>query len=174
MNEKRLHLGCGEKYIPGFTHIDIQPYKHIDHVSVVSKLDMIEDSTVELIYACHVLEHFGRNEYYSVLKSGIKLQPKGILRLAVPDFKACIDYYLSMKEVDSITSILGLVCGGQRNKFDYHKMIFDEKSLAKSLTEIGFKQIYKWDLHQTEHSNIDDYFKVTCPIWTRKWNAYEP
>ena len=71
MNEKkRLHLGCGEKYIPGFTHIDIQPYKHIDHVSVVSKLDMIEDSTVELIYACHVLEHFGRR-ILLVLKSGI-------------------------------------------------------------------------------------------------------
>ena len=27
----KLHLGCGKKYIDGFTHVDLQDYDHIDY-----------------------------------------------------------------------------------------------------------------------------------------------
>ena len=59
-NMKCLHLGCGGKFIPGFYHVDIQPYPHVDQLCAVDKLTFVADDTVELIYACHVLEYFGR------------------------------------------------------------------------------------------------------------------
>jgi len=75
--EVNVHLGCGKRYIPGFIHIDLADYPHIDYKSDVSDLPMFEDSSVDLIYACHVLEHFKQyeiegvlTEWYRVLKSG--------------------------------------------------------------------------------------------------------
>ena len=42
--------------------------EHIDYKTSVDKLDFALDGSVELIYAAHILEHFGRNEYKDVLK----------------------------------------------------------------------------------------------------------
>ena len=166
---KRLHLGCGKKHIPGFTHIDIQPNDHIDYVSIVSKLDMIENETIELIYACHLLEHFGRHECSGILEEWHKkLRKNGILRLAVPNFEACIDYYMQSNDPNKINKILGLVCGGQKNEYDFHKMIYDKELLVSMLSKIGFREIYEWDWRQTEHSEIDDYSQSYLPHMDKK------
>ncbi|GHV06380.1 hypothetical protein AGMMS50229_11090 [Campylobacterota bacterium] len=63
----KLHLGCGKRYIPGFVHIDAVDYPHIDHVATIDTLSFIPDNSVELIYACHVLEHFKRRDLAKVL-----------------------------------------------------------------------------------------------------------
>ena len=56
----KLHLGCGPRYIQGFVHIDAQSAPHVDIVGAVEHLAM-DDGSVSLIYASHVLEHFGRH-----------------------------------------------------------------------------------------------------------------
>ena len=58
----KLHLGCGRRYIPGFVHIDVIDHPHVDHVSSIDNLSFLQDGSVELIYNCHVLEHFKRRE----------------------------------------------------------------------------------------------------------------
>ncbi len=113
-NMKRLHLGCGGKFIPGFYHVDIQPYPHVDQLCSVDKLTFVADDTVELIYACHVLEHFGRFQIVDVLQEWCRvLQPGGVLRLAVPDFAACAAIYYEQGLKDGLSGLVGLVCGGQ-------------------------------------------------------------
>ena len=67
MKKLKLHLGCGKRCIPGFVHIDLADYPHIDYKSDVSDLSMFEDNSADLIYACHVLEHFKRYEIERVL-----------------------------------------------------------------------------------------------------------
>src|SRR5579884_1995769 len=90
----KLHLGCGNKYIPGFYHVDILPMPHVDHVGSAERLDFIRDNSVDLIYACHILEHYGRHETRNVLSEWHRvLKPEGILRLAVPDFAAVCHMY---------------------------------------------------------------------------------
>lgn len=159
----KLHLGCGKKYIEGFSHVDLQDLEHVDFVSAVDKLDFIEDNSVELIYASHVLEHFGRNEYMSVLREWHRvLKPKGVLRISVPSFEAIVQYYT--KKEDNLELLLGLLVGGQKiGQYDYHKMIFDEKTLEKSLKEVGFLSVYLYDWKMTEHANIDDYSQAYLP-----------
>lgn len=160
----KLHLGCGKKFIPGFCHIDIIPGENIDYVSKIDKLTFIDDNSVDLIYASHVLEHFGRWEYKNVLKDWYRLLKKGgTLRLSVPDFGACVQVYNASGLENGLTGLVGLFVGGQRNKYDYHKMIFDRSTLKDALFDVGFVNVNAWDWKHTEHSNIDDYSQAYLP-----------
>ena len=67
----KLHLGCGERYLEGFTHIDLAQYDHIDYEMPVDNLEIFSNNSIEEIYASHVIEYFDREEIKSVLKSGL-------------------------------------------------------------------------------------------------------
>lgn len=134
-----------------------------DLVSDVRFLNDIPDSQVEEIYACHILEHFGRHEVPKVLAEWYRvLSPNGRLRLAVPNFDACVKYYTQNTE-KGINDILGLLIGGQRNQYDFHKMVFTKNSLRKLLQDAGFISIIEWDWRYTDHSNVDDYSQAYLP-----------
>ena len=80
MSSSKLHLGCGKRFIPGFIHIDVIDYPHVDHVTSIDNLSIIDDNSIELIYNCHILEHFKRREINNVLKEWFRvLKPDGIL-----------------------------------------------------------------------------------------------
>jgi predicted SAM-dependent methyltransferase len=158
----KLHLGCGSKYIPGFIHVDALGGPHVDHVALVDRLSFVNDGSVALIYASHVLEHFGRHEYERVIEQWFrKLRSGGVLRLAVPNFKACMEWYLT--NGGAIQEVLGLVVGGQKDQYDHHKMIFDSESLTRSLMNAGFADVRPWDWRLTEHSHIDDFSQAYLP-----------
>lgn len=160
----KLHLGCGNKYIPGFTHIDIIKYPHVDLVTNVDNLSMIESNSVDLIYACHILEHFNKNnviptliEWRRILKLG------GRLRLSVPDFEVLTKLYVS-GEV-TLEKIHGPIMGGQTYLYNFHYTIFDYLKLKNMLISVGFedKNISRWDWKKTEHTNVDDYSQAHLP-----------
>lgn len=61
----KLHIGCGERYLPGWKHLDARKFPHVDYVTdTLDKLDMFADNSIAEIYACHILEHFTRNEVF--------------------------------------------------------------------------------------------------------------
>ena len=161
--EMKLHLGCGRKYIVGFKHVDLQNFEHVDYKTSVDDLHFANDNSVKLIYAAHILEHFGRNEYKKVLEEWYRvLEPQGVLRISVPNFEAVVKYY-SEKD-DNLELLLGLVVGGQKvGEYDYHKMIFDKKLLTKVLLEIGFSNVLEYDWRTTEHADIDDFSQAYLP-----------
>ena len=159
----KLHVGCGSKYIEGFIHVDLQELKHIDYNVSVDNLNFAKEGSADLVYACHVLEHFGRNEYMNVLKEWYRVLKKGgVLRISVPNFEAVTSYYTQKEK--NLEKLLGLLVGGQKiGQYDYHKMIFDEDLLKKALLEIGFSTINRYDWRETEHTNIDDYSQAYLP-----------
>jgi predicted SAM-dependent methyltransferase len=161
---RKLHIGCGKVFIPGFFHVDVTAYDHVNHCGPVDRLDFLADDSVDLIYASHVLEHFGRHEVEGVLTEWRRvLRPGGILRLAVPDFAAVTEIYLKEGLKDGASGLVGLACGGQRDDYDYHKMIFDEPLLTRFLKKVGFREVRRWDWRQTEHAHIDDYSQAYLP-----------
>ena len=84
----------------------------------------------------------------------------GTLRLAVPDFQKVIQWYQKNPELEDVT---GLTVGGQKTKYDFHKVIFDKKKLTNLLTNSGFYDVREWDWRKTDHSNIDDYSQAYLP-----------
>ena len=157
----KLHLGCGNVLLPGWTNVDIDDIPGIDIKDDVTKLDKIKDNSCEIIYSSHVLEHFGRNEFESILKLwNKKLKLNGILRLAVPDFEKSIIWYNKTKKIEDV---LSLISGGQKSKFDYHKMIYDKNFLSNVLELCGFGEIKEWDWTKTEHHDFDDYSQSYLP-----------
>jgi len=157
----KLHIGCGEKYIPGFIHIDIRKFPHVDYVSSADKLDMFDDNSVDLIYSCHLLEHFRRDQVEGILKEWYRvLKPGGILRLAVPDFEKLVEVYLKTKD---LKLILGPLVGRQDYPENIHHMAFDYATLTELLTTVGFKNIHRYDWRQTVHKDYDDYSQAYIP-----------
>jgi predicted SAM-dependent methyltransferase len=165
----KLHLGCGTRYIPGFIHVDILDAPHIDYRSSVDNLCDFKDDSVDLIYASHVLEHFGRYEVEAVLKGWYRvLAPGGVLRIAVPDFAAVVALYEQEGLRDGQSGLVGLVCGGQRNQYDFHKIIFDEAFLGYMLKKVGFGEIRRWNWRDTEHASVDDFSQAYLPHQDRE------
>lgn len=157
----KLHLGCGKKFIPGYVHIDIIPYDHIDHVSSIDNLSFIKNNSVDVIYTCHVLEHFKRNQTKKVLEEWFRvLKPSGTLRLAVPDFESISEVYTKTKD---LSLVIGPLFGGQDYLYNIHYNIFDFKYLYNLLGDVGFSNIRRYDPFSTEHSSVDDYSMAYIP-----------
>lgn len=158
---KKLHLGCGNRIIPGWINVDINSENQMVIKDDVANLITIEDDSIDLIYASHILEHFGRHEVEGILRTWHKkMKLGGLLRLAVPDFETVCQRYLQHK---NISEILGFVSGGQRSVYDYHKIVFDFDSLAVLLAKVGFVDIKRYDWRKTQHSGIDDYSQSYLP-----------
>ncbi len=171
-NEQKvqLHLGCGEKDLPGFTNIDLDSHPHIDHQHDIRDLSMFDDNAADLIYCSHSLEYFDRIEVKSVLKEWHRvLKEGGVLRLAVPDFEAMVRVYLKYSDLDH-QGILGPLYGrwpykapGDKVDTFYHKTTYDFSSLKKVLKEAGFRSIERYDWQDTIHKDYDDYSQAYIP-----------
>jgi len=162
----KLHLGCGNKYFEKWTNIDIDKTVKADIYDDVMILEKINNETASVIYACHILEHLGRHEYLNALSVwSSKLKRKGKLIIAVPDFESVCNYFLKTNDIKSVT---GLVCGGQKNNYDFHKTIFCFDQLKEDLASIGFENIVRYDWKKFEMSHIDDYSKSYLPHMDQK------
>ena len=157
----KLNLGCGSTPFENFINIDIRNLPSVDVVDDVGKLTKFKSNSVDAIYACHVLEHFGRHQYMKVLERWYSiLKDEGILRISVPDIgEVCNQYSKGM----SFKKLVGFLYGGQTYKENYHYIGFDFESLESDLKSVGFKAVYKWDWRKTEHSHIDDFSQAYLP-----------
>lgn len=157
----KLHLGCGKRHIAGFVHIDAVEYPHIDHVATIDALPFIPDNSIELIYTCHVLEHFKRNDVNRVLREWHRvLRPGGILRVSVPDFAKLVEVYLRSRD---IRQVIGPIFGRQDYLYNIHYNVFDERSLAETLESAGFVDVRPYDWRRTEHADVDDFSQAYIP-----------
>lgn len=162
----KLHLGCGKRHIPGFVHIDAVDYPHVDHVATIDNLGFIGDNSVDLIYNCHVLEHFRRRDVKRVLQEWLRvLKPGGTLRLSVPDFAQLCTVY---QRTGNLELVIGPIFGRQDYLYNIHYNMFDETSLKRQLVEAGYVEPARYDWRDTDHAHIDDYSQAYIPHMDRE------
>jgi SAM-dependent methyltransferase len=157
----KLHIGAGERYLPGYLHVDIIERPHIDHVADVRDLSFLQSGTAREIYARHVLEHFKRGEAEDVLREWARvLAPSGLIRVAVPDFAAITAEYANGRDLDSL---LGLLYGGQNYDYNFHFQAYDFARLEKMLQNGGFTDIERYDWHDFLPKDYDDFSRAYFP-----------
>lgn len=157
----KIHLGCGEKILDGFVNIDIVQKNSRVVIDDVSTLSTIKNNSVDLIYACHVLEHFPKGEILYILKVwNNKMKRGGTIRISVPDFNSIV---LQYEKSRNLNSVIGLLYGGQRNEYDYHKVVFNFDTLSNLLEMAGFSNVRRYDWRETEHFDVDDYSQAYLP-----------
>jgi predicted SAM-dependent methyltransferase len=161
---KKLNLGCGRRSISGYVNIDIQPYDNVDLVSDITCLPY-EKNSIDEIYSCAAIEHFGRNEWKNVATHWYDiLKPSGVLRISTADFAACCEEYI---ENGKISNLFGLIVGGQKDYTDQHGMIFDFDFLKIELQKIGFSDVKRYDWRQfdafKQDPDYDDYSRSYIP-----------
>ena len=163
---KKIHLGCGKRYLEGYIHVDIHPHDHIDYISSIDKLDMFQDESANLIYASHCIEYFDRDEVIEVLREWKRvLAPNGILRLAVPNFESLIKVYSKSNDLNNVLGPLYGKWSIGRNKFIYHKTVYDLESLTTLLKQAGFDKVKKWDWREVfiNQEDFDDHSQAYYP-----------
>lgn len=164
---KKLNVGCGNRKMHGFVNVDIREDIEPDVVCDVSKISE-KFENVDLIYACHVLEHFpekpflfSKTTWKDVLTDWHKaLRPGGTIRLSVPDLEAVCNRYVKTKDLAEIKTFF---FGGQKYDYDYHFCGWDYPTLKSALESLGFADVRLYDWRKTEHCFVDDYSQAYLP-----------
>lgn len=161
----KLHLGCGERYLEDYIHIDLADYPHIDHKRSVSDLSIFDNKSCDLIYASHVIEYFDDEEVIDVLEEWKRvLKTNGILRLAVPNFQAIKEVY---DKTNNLDDVLGPLYGkwnvGNNNVNIYHKTVYDYSKIYKVLERVSFNNIKLWKWEEVFTDDYDDHSKAYFP-----------
>jgi predicted SAM-dependent methyltransferase len=157
----KLHLGCGKTFIPGYYHIDIIEFPHVDLVHSVESLPMIQDNSCDVVYACHILEHFHRKQIVPVLKEWLRILKKdGVLRIAVPDVTSLFTVY---QQTHDLNLIIGPLFGRGDYLYNIHYTAFDFQTLSVALLEAGATKVVRYDWRTTEHASVDDYSQSYVP-----------
>lgn len=157
----KLHIGCGQKFLPGYKHVDVLESEHIDFVCDASNLNMIENESVSEIYACHVLEHVKRDDALAVLQEWYRVMvPGGEIRIAVPDFEAVVAEYSLNKDARKLQ---GLLFGGQTYEYNFHYVAYDFEFLKDLLEGAGFKDIQRYDWRDFLPPDYDDFSRAYMP-----------
>jgi len=161
MNEiKRLHIGSGRNYIPGWTNLDLFSSVKADVYADITALPF-DRGSFDCLYASHVLEHVQRNTVVATLSHWRDLlKDGGILRLAVPNFEAVAKWYA---KTGNLNDVMGLLYGGQNHPKNNHFVTFDANTLRRDLVRAGFETIRYWDWRQTDHAAFDDYASCYLP-----------
>ena len=90
-----LNLGCGERFHLDWTNLDLRPAGPSVQLWDVSKDLPFTDSSFDVVYHSHLLEHFAKADGMRLLKQCYRvLQPNGVIRVAVPDLEQIARLYL--------------------------------------------------------------------------------
>ena len=152
----RLNIGCDRSEIAGYVGVDFNPDVDPDILAEADDLHMIEDNTVDEIYASHVLEHlpYGNKALEEWLRV---LKPGGMLTVIVPDLMGI--YMMSQhhglwgaynQPIDEIyvnacvfgASLLSETIPEMKDLYNgpghVHRQIFIEGMLLKRVVEAGY------------------------------------
>lgn len=151
-----LHLGCGPVNHPEFINVDLADFHHIHYRLPIDRLDRFADDSVDLVYACHCLEHFPHERIVAVLKEWRRvLKPGGTLRLSVPDFDAVSSYY--REGMIDLAKLNGFLMGAQDYPLNFHYVLFNRPFLTELLAEAGFKGVALWQPGSGPRTTFDDW-----------------
>jgi predicted SAM-dependent methyltransferase len=193
----KVNLGCGSHTPAGWVNVDyalgarltkIPFFKSINKRCKLFNLDWNDmiflhdltkkfpwpDSSVDVVYTSHTLEHFNKNDGRRFLTDCHRvLRKDGILRVVVPDLRYIVNDYLDGRVfADDFITKLDVLYGHSDNKLKNkllpfiqfpHKCMYDASRLVEILNDIGFKCQRKGAFE----SDIEDIRQIELDLRTR-------
>lgn len=154
----RLHLGCGDNVLSGWSNIDLVGSRKVIAHDLTRELP-VESGTIECIYTEHFIEHITRDEAVSLLKECYRLlRAGGVIRLSTPDLRKIFVEYDAGRtsewtDVDwKPATPCQMVNEGMREWG--HKFLYDPEELSLALQEAGFDQVVAAGWRQSEHPRL--------------------
>jgi len=162
----RVHLGCGADIKPGWVNIDLTGNPPVTDKGATADTIFLnhdlrrglplERGTCAMIYSSHFLERLSYRDAVELLRECRRtLQPGGVFRAALPDFRDVFEAYLR-GDWDFFTildtfKLVPQLKPGTKTLTDYvtycvyqygeHKWIMDEEKMVVLLRDIGFKSV---------------------------------
>jgi predicted SAM-dependent methyltransferase len=209
----KLHLGCGTHVVLGWVNVDGSwnarlaghpwlrrtvamlrwvpaarlelPWGSSVVCHNITKPLPFAEGSVACIYSAHVLEHLYREDALALLHECYRvLEPRGILRIVVPDLHALVQKYIESRR-RSDTGEKVLICAAdqfnedmrfrpasrtrgslvyrlytQVMDFHTHKWMYDTESLCHMLKEVGLQGATPMGLFE---SRIEDIRQIEQP-----------
>jgi predicted SAM-dependent methyltransferase len=159
--ECRVNVGCGNRPVPGWVNLDVQPSSAVDFWDCRRGFPF-SDNSVAAIYCEHVLEHFElASETPQFLRDAWRcLRPAGVIRIVVPDAGAYLRAYggdwaslAAMRGLEpteqgwrdpwigeTYQTQLQLINSVFRQRNE-HRYAYDEETLTLVLHEAGFSRV---------------------------------
>jgi len=124
--------------------VDVRNTAAADAMLSIDQLLISYRHSFEIIYLCHVLEHFHMHSITSTLSSfrDLLIPGSGKLYVSVPDFQILSAIYLA--GIVPFESIVRAIHGGQEYIENIHYISFDFHFLARHLLSAGFKNVRKY------------------------------
>lgn len=163
---KYLHLGCGDRLIPGFLNTDVFPNRKAQMGVDLRFALPFENQTFCGIYAHHVVEHVSYSDAQRLFREARRvLVAGGVLRIIVPDLSKFIRCY--MMNPASAAASSGLLPEWHRSPewrtalevmdhlfrgdyFNKHRSAWDRETLVSRLKEAGFGRVEETKCGESE------------------------
>lgn len=163
-----VHLGCGDDIRAGWLNIDLKLGQLPQQTDSATQSDTnfinydlrralpLEDNCCSFIYSSHFFEHLEYKDGLRLMRECYRvLQPEGIFRVSLPNFKGFFAAYLrgdkSYIDMINIHEVLPEVEPGTETYTDYvnygvyqygeHKCIYDEEKVVLLLQKLGFRAV---------------------------------
>lgn len=169
----RLHLGCGRDIRTDWINIDLLSPRIVRRIAPAGAVFIPYDLRYGLpmhspcctmIYSAHFFEHLDYGDGLRLMYDCYRaLQPNGIFRLALPDYRRLFRAYLQHDLAyfallkDFTHSLLPELQAEEPMLADYisaliyqnqeHRFIYDVPKLHAVLTRIGYRLVYQSDYH---------------------------
>jgi predicted SAM-dependent methyltransferase len=158
---KYVDLGCGPQTHPGFINVDFRWHPGIDICWDISQRLPFASQSMKGVYTEHCLEHFSIGRAAAILGECRRiLEPRGILRVVMPDAEAYLRTYCRQLDGDphalfpyeeherfegirSPILSVNRVFYQDRDSPSGHRFMADFHVLDQLLRKSGFRTVYK-------------------------------
>jgi len=180
MAPHKLHLGCGQVYLPGWVNMDSD--RTLAQVDCYWDADQglpFGDESCSHIHSEHFLEHLTVPQGLQLLAECHRvLIPDGILRIAMPSLEGAVQAYLSpnwrdqpwLKDypfIQTKAEMLNICFRGWG-----HQWLYDREELYRRLHQVGFLEIWDaaWGQSDTPTlANLETRPESSLICEARKW-----
>ena len=172
----KLQIGCGPNPLEGWlnTDVSINLRRRNPIFMDAGKPFPMPDASFDYVYSEHLFEHLTYRQALNMLRECYRiLKPNGVIRIATPNLEFLVDLYEHPeKDINKAYIEFNAERSGMPSSPVYavnyfhitwgHKIIYDPKTLACFLEEVGFKDVKLCEMSKSSHAalnGVEQHFK---------------